>query len=378
MNSVSRIGAIFSLIAALALWTGCDSAGTDGTGGDTALPAVEFTTSGTGAVPVDSIIDVGVTLTDSVGEEVSVEVLFATQASSATPADIGGFDGDPPTKTVSFPDTAPAGATQSFAVDVSNADISEGSKEAFFALQQLESQGSVEIGEPREFSLSIGAKPITEARSQARQAIVGGDDRSGTVTVRGTVTRAFGAFVRFQDDSGPTGASGLVIRQAGGELSEDFQQDISDGTIQPGTVLLVSGSISQFSGLLQINGEDLGSYDVLAQGDPPEPQEVSFSDLAAPDGETYESELLRVTGLSFPDASGTFESGTTYTVENEDGTTFQFRLQDSDETNAIGASIPDGTFTYEGILGQFNVFSGVDADEGYQLIPVQPSDIKQE
>ncbi len=376
MNSLSRIGVIFSLIAALALWAGCDSAGTDGTEeGASTRPAVEFASSGAGGVPVDSLIDVGVTLTDSVGAPVSVDVLFATQAGSVDPANIGGFSGNPPTQSISFPDTAPAGAVQSVSVDISDVRISEGPKEALFALQQLESEGNVEIGEPREFSLSIGAKPISEARSQARQAIAGGDDASATVTVQGTVSRAFGAFVRFQDDSGPTGASGLVIRQTDGELSEDFQQDISDGTIQPGTDLLVTGSISQFSGLLQINNDDLQSYDVLAQGDSPEPQEVSLSDLQAPDGETYESELLRVEGLSFPDASGNFESGTTYTVEDEDGTTLQFRLQDTDETNVVGESIPDGTFAYEGILGQFNVFSGVDADEGYQLIPVQPSDL---
>lgn len=375
MKSLSRIGVALSLIAALALWTGCDSAGT---GETTVPPAVEFASSGGSGVPVDGTVDVGVTLTDSVGASVSVEVLFATQASSALPGEIGGFSGDPPTRSISFPDTAPAGATQSFAVDISNTDISAGSKEALFALQQLQSEGDVEIREPREFSLSIGAKPISEARSQARQAIAGGDDASSTVTVRGTVTRAFGAYARFQDDSGPTGASGLVIRQTGGPLSEDFQQDISDGTIQPGTELLVTGSVSQFSGLLQVNGEDLQGYEVLSQGDPPSPQAVSLSDLEAPNGENYESELVRVEGLSFPDASGSFSNGTTYTVENENGTSFQFRIQDTDETNVAGASIPSGAFTYEGIVGQFNVFSGVDADEGYQLLPVRSGDIQPE
>ena len=98
----------------------------------------------------------------------------------------------------------------------------------------------------------------------------------------------------------------------------------------------------------------------------------------APDGEDYMSKLLRVEDLSFPNASGSFESGTTYTVEDEEGTSFEFRVQDDDETNVIGEPIPDGTFDYEGVLGQFNVFSGVDTDEGYQFIPVQPDDIQPE
>lgn len=206
---------------------------------------------------------------------------------------------------------------------------------------------------------------ISEARSRGVGA---------AVTVEGTVSRAFGAFVRLQDESGPTGASGLVVRQTQGSLSGDFQQDIQDGTITQGTQLRVSGTISAFNGLFQINNEDLNDYSVQEQGPPPTPQNVSLSDLQAPDGEDYESELLRVEGLSFPNASGSFNEGTTYTVENEAGTTFEFRVQGSDETDLIGASIPEGTFTYTGVLGQFNG-AGFDADapdEGYQFIPIRP------
>ena len=375
MYTPFRIGVLLSLIAVTVLWVGCDSSGT---GVDSARPAVQFSSGGTGGVPTDSIVEMGVTLTDSVGAEVSVEVLFAAEASSASLADVGSFgeSSTPPKETVEFPETAGPNATETLRVNIAEADLSEGSKEAFFALQGLESEGNVEIGSPREFSLSIGAKPMAEARAEAREALR--NDQQVTVTVRGTVTRAFGAFVRFQDDTGPTGASGLAIRQTFGELSEDFQQDIADGVIEPGTELLVSGSVSQFSGLLQINNEDLGSYDIVAQGEPPAPQLVSLGDIMAPDGEEYMSELLRVEGLSFPNASGSFESGTTYTVEDEEGTSFEFRVQDDDETNVIGEPIPDGTFDYEGVLGQFNVFSGVDTDEGYQFIPVQPDDIQPE
>jgi uncharacterized surface protein with fasciclin (FAS1) repeats len=227
---------------------------------------------------------------------------------------------------------------------------------------------------------SFGRSSITEARTQARQAIAGGDDASATVTVQGTVTRAFGAFARFQDDSGPTGASGLVIRQASddtdGDLDDQFRQDIADGNIGPGTVIRVTGAISQFSGLLQFNGDGLQGYEIVEQANPPQAQTVSVTDLGSPDGEDYESELIRVEGLSFPEASGSFESGTTYTVEDGNGNSFAFRVQGDDETNVIGESIPSGTFAFEGVLSQFNNFGGVDTDEGYQLVPVQPSDIQ--
>jgi len=342
----------------------------------TSPPSVQFASEGAGAVPTDTTVSIGVTLTDSVGAAVSVEVLFATGASTAGFSDLGGFDSSSVTETLSFPASAAPGATRSFEVGVADADLSEGSKEAFFALQQLESEGTVEVGMPREFGLSIGAKPISEARAEGRQAIL--DGGTATVTIRGTVSRAYGAIARMQDASGPTGASGIMIRQADGELSTRFQEDISDETIQPGTEILLTGSISQFSGLLQINNEGLSSYTVLSQGDPPEPQTVTLSDIAPPNGEDYMSELIRVEGLSFPDAdtSGTFSGGTTYTVEDQGGTEFMFRLQGSDETNVGGSPIPNGTFNYEGILGQFNGFSGVDVNEGYQLIPVRTTDIK--
>jgi hypothetical protein len=111
---------------------------------------------------------------------------------------------------------------------------------------------------------------------------------------------------------------------------------------------------------------------VQGQGTPPAAQEVSLSDLQAPDGETYESELVRVEGVSFPDSlvGQTLEAQTTYPIEDEEGTSFDYRVQNDSETAVIGASIPQGTFTYEGVLGQFT-FSG--DDEGYQFIPVRVS-----
>lgn len=223
--------------------------------------------------------------------------------------------------------------------------------------------------------LGVGAEDVQGAEFTIAEARERGTGT--TVVIEGTVTRAFGAYARIQDGSGPTGASGIVIRQTSGSEASAFQQDISDGTIQPGTMLRVTGTTSAFSGLYQINNDDLSNYTVTGQGSVPDPQTVTLSDIAAPNGENYESELLRVEELSFPSASGSFEEGTTYTVENADGTSFEFRVQGSDETNIIGESIPSGTFTYQGVLGQFNSFSGPNTNEGYQFIPVQPSDLQE-
>ena len=202
--------------------------------------------------------------------------------------------------------------------------------------------------------------PIQQARQQGPDS---------TVTVEGTVTRAFGAYARIQDASGPTGASGLVVRQTAenDSLAQAFRSDISDGTITQGTRLQLTGTLSEFNGLLQVNNEDLDTYAVEGQGSLPAAQEVTFSDLSD-NGENYESELIRVETVLFEDPSatgGTLDAQTSYDVEDGDGTTFTYRVQTNNETEVIGTGIPNGTFTYEGVVGEF--------DGQYQLIPVRSS-----
>ncbi|MCS3757444.1 endonuclease I/DNA/RNA endonuclease YhcR with UshA esterase domain [Salinibacter ruber] len=200
---------------------------------------------------------------------------------------------------------------------------------------------------------SAAQTPINEARQQG----------SGTeVTVEGTVTRAYDDFVRLQDGSGDIGASGLVVRQTSG----GFYDDVQDGTIAKGTQLEVSGTLSEFNGLLQINEDDLTDYTVQGEGTVPTPKSVTLETLSA-GGEAYESVLVNVTDLSVQGASGTFENQSTYTVTDETET-FPFRVQDTGETEVGGTAIPEGAFDYTGVVGEF---SG-----DYQLIPVRTSDLQ--
>ena len=227
-------------------------------------------------------------------------------------------------------------------------------------------------------NIGANADPVPVSIAKARA-----EDRTSLynyeVTLQGTVSRAFGSYARIQDNSGPPngdGPTGISIRQTSGSNASDFQSDISVGNIQPGTELQVTGTPSQFSGLVQVNNDDLASYTIVdTMGTEPSPQQVSLTDIGAPDGEDYESVLIEVDGLSFPDstAGGTFEGSRTYYVQDGNGNDFMFRVQDNQETALIGENIPTGTFTYEGVLGQFNVFSGRDDDSGYQLIPVRPA-----
>lgn len=200
--------------------------------------------------------------------------------------------------------------------------------------------------------------------ADARQQGVG-----ATVMVEGTVTRALGAFVRFQDDSGPTGATGLVIRQTSGA----FADDVANGTITRGTILQVEGTLSEFNGLLQINEDDLASYTVQSQGSLPAAQSVTLEDLRS-SGEDYESELITVSGLRLLNGTISFSADATYdVVQGERATPFDLRIQGSDESELGGTAAPPATFTYTGILGQFD--RDTPATTGYQLIPVRTTDL---
>ena len=196
------------------------------------------------------------------------------------------------------------------------------------------------------------------------------ETRETLVTFEGTVSRAFGSYVRLQDESSALGASGITIRQTTGTLSSDVRDDITNGTIQPGTVLRISGLVSDFRNLVQVNGGDLSSYEVVAQEMPPAPQQVTLREIAESGG-VYESVLVRVPGLFFPEASAaTFSNGQSYTARDLNGGTLTFRVQGDNESEVGGEAIPDAPITYEGVVGVF--------EDEIQLLPMRPADLERD
>jgi len=225
------------------------------------------------------------------------------------------------------------------------------------------------------FACTAGLAPSIQAQSTIAEARDQGP--GATVTVDGTVTRAFGDFVRFQDESGSTGASGLVVRQTSG----DFRDSVQSGAIQQGTQLQVTGTLSEFSGLLQINNEDLDDFIIQGEGPVPTPQDVSLAELRD-NGEAFESELVRVTEIDILNARGTFENDTSYpsypVTGAVDATTLQsgtltLRVQGPGETTLAGEPIPRGAYDYIGVVGEFTPDG---ASPTFQLIPVRPGDVQ--
>ena len=339
-----------SLFLAAVLVVGCDSTGTNTESlGDST--AVAFTQSTVVAPEDTGSVNLTLEIRDPGFKEFSVTVAVDESQSSAT---LGEDVTGPADTTITFPQSTTAGETAQLSYGVvDDSEFLEGDETLVVTVS---SGDGASPGETGTFTLTIEENDLVLPIADARE-------REGeSVAVEGTVTRAFGDFVRLQDESGPTGASALYVRQTSG----DFKDDVADGTIAPGTQLRVAGTIGEFNGNIQINGEDLTSYTVQGQGDVPAPQDVSLAEISE-NGEDYEGELVRVAGLEFPDDSGSFANGTSYDVETDGSTTFTFRVQGGTETTLAGETIPSNRFTYTGVVGEFN--------GSYQLIPIRPSDL---
>ncbi|MES3630525.1 MAG: hypothetical protein PPP56_10205 [Longimonas sp.] len=173
------------------------------------------------------------------------------------------------------------------------------------------------------------------------------DERPVEVTVEGIITRAHSDYVRLQDESGPLGASGIVVRRTAGP----FHDAINSGELAAGTAVQVSGTLSDFNGLLQINEQNLRDYEVGDTHALPSPLEVDLATIAD-DGLAYESVLVRLSTLQLRADGPTFEQQSNYVVAQDDRTA-TFRVQRPSETELPGMAIPEGTFNYEGVVGQF-------------------------
>ena len=187
-----------------------------------------------------------------------------------------------------------------------------------------------------------------------------------TVTVAGTVTRAGGAFVYVQDETG-----GLAIRQTSG----DFFDGVADGSIAPGTTVEVTGTLSEFNGLLQINGDDLTSFTITGTADVPDAQTVTLAEIAA-DAEDFEGELVTVPGVTLGTTTDTeFQAGTTYDITDASDMTGEvtLRIPNADDGTADGAAIPMGPLTITGIVSQFD--RDDPRDSGYQILLISADDV---
>ncbi|WP_204344177.1 T9SS type A sorting domain-containing protein [Psychroserpens algicola] len=147
---------------------------------------------------------------------------------------------------------------------------------------------------------------------------------------------------------------GILIDDPSGTLATALS--IGDG------ITGLQGQLGEFSGVLQfIPVADLAGPS--STGNTITPEVVSVSQFLAA-GETYESELIQITNVTFED-TGVFENNTNYNIADGADVTIA-RVSFADE-NLVGANIPTTTSSVIGLGAEFN---GV-----YQILPRYVDDV---
>lgn len=182
------------------------------------------------------------------------------------------------------------------------------------------------------------------------------------VTIRGIVTVAnqFGSPSFVQDNSG-----GISI----------FGSSFSNA-VQIGQEVIVSGTVTQFNGLNQLESPIIHS--IVSSGNEVEPI-ITTPGILANDGvggvENYEGKLVRVNAVLVTELNGTAVTNWAYRnfrlIGAGPSDTVQIRIDN--DTDIIGTVAPAGRFDVIGVLSQFK--PGLPFIGGYQLMPRSVNDI---
>ena len=283
---------------------------------------------------------------------VTVRVSFVGGASSASADDFASGT----VAVTTFPGTRRGESVREVEFVFADDGVEEPEETAAFRLSIV--SGSADLGSPNILTARINDAPETATVADARAAGPG-----ESVTVEAVVSRAEGAFVYVQDETG-----GLAIRQTSGDLFDG----VASGDIGPGTILDLTGTLSEFRSLLQINEGDLEAFEIVGTGPVPRPQIVTLAELAA-NGEAYEGELVYVADVSIQ-GSGDFTAATTYGIsdDSDDSGVVTLRVPNEADGTVDGSPIPTMPVGVVGIVGQF---SPEDPAAGYQLLVLDEADI---
>ncbi len=218
-------------------------------------------------------------------------------------------------------------------------------------------------------SNGIGAYTTTEALFEPVQQVLTvaearAEGSGATVTFEAVIGRTMGAFTYLQDET-----AGITIR----ETSGSFKDAVDDGTLQPGTRVRVTGELSEYNHLLQINQDDLDEWEILGQEESPEPALITLQDLVD-NGEQYEGMVVRVENLVTSSSDETFAAAKSYVVSDEttEEGIVELRVPNESDTEVVGVAVPQVAFAFEGAVGQF---SFDEPNSGYQLMAIQAADI---
>ena len=353
-----------SLLLALAVVaTGCD--GTDPVETFSG-PTIEFAAASAGAAETDTtatpgvVAEVPITLANGVdGQVYTVEVLYAAGASTVDYGDdVDGFGEAAGANRVAVATLTGPADTTTVSIRVIEDGIAEAAEAVVFVLQAA--SNGARIGDTREFRLEIGTPPISEIRTR---------DLGAIVTVEGVVTRARGRFSWIQDDSG---AALATFAPSGA-----YFDAVASGEVRQGDRIQIVGELTEFNGLLQVSFiED--DFEVLSRdNDLPAAVTLTVAQILG-SGDEYESELVRVLGLTLETTNVVFSGNTSYDVTDATGTMI-LRTSGASDSEIVNEAIAEvvggvapayGPFDYVGPVGQFGGTNQLTTSDLINFMPV--------
>lgn len=202
--------------------------------------------------------------------------------------------------------------------------------------------------------------PIAEAKINDENGLA--VDLGRLVTIRGIVTVAeqFGSPSYVQDNT-----AGISI----------FGSSFSN-SVQVGDEVLVSGTITQFNGLNQLEFPIL--HEIISSGNQVDPllsTPINISSDGSAGIENYEGQLIRLNNVLVTELNGSPVASWAYKnyllTGNSSSDTVQLRIDNN--SNLIGIPAPAGRFDVVGVVSQFKTSSPFIG--GYQVMPRFSSDI---
>lgn len=177
----------------------------------------------------------------------------------------------------------------------------------------------------------------------------------------GTVVQVTGVVI---DEGNNSGNSRVIYDGTAGIVVRSFDAGNESAPLVKGDSVVVSGGLSEYNELLQIEESPIVITLVMQGANLPDPKVVSISEV----GEELESQLIRLEGVRFDRPGGLFQGGGSagnFTIE--DGTGSLILRIGSSAHPLVGTTVPEGTWDVIGFVGQFG--------SDYQISPRSNDDL---
>ena len=344
-------------------WHGDDVAGS-GSRDEFALDDVSVTGFEGEAIPVIGFSGTSATVSEDAGS-LDISVNVSTDSDCELTVELDGSS--TATEGVDFTFSSPVGITFSTGgalsellnIPITNDTDIEGDETIVLTL--TDPTGTCVLGVADMITITI-ADDDEPVATEADIADVTGEDADGIATSDGELVTITGLVYGYNLRSG--GLEFTLIDETAGIKVFSFSETFGY-TPNEGDELTMTGTITQFNGLTEIEPESL---EVLSTGNTLKvPATVSALD------ESTESDLIHLTGCTLVDDAEWLGDGSSFNVNITcDGSgTLVMRIDDLVDLST--ATVPDGAFNLTGIGSQFDT----DAPylDGYQIMPRYTADI---